>query len=513
MGITLRDLLAQPYLSVDLVGGGDGTGTVVTWAHSSDLPDPWNWLSGGELVMKNGRTVPDTKAGQVAFVEGLVAAGAAGLLIGLDDQTPRIAPGTIARCDALGFPLLTVPYSVAFSLVGRAVAEQSVQNETIQLARAGRIYGLLRDTIATADLGAFLPRLQFELACALYLVDTQTGLPVLDGAASLPTPDRRGLLAALDARAHLVPGVLRIPSGRTELLTVDVPYEVATLLVAKPPRPRPLNMATLRHAATACAVILTFTALRAERQREHGAEILSQLLDTHLDEMIARRELAAQHLPPAQARLLATPWPEDRPPRPVSLALTRQGLSHMLLKRGDTLVILLAGPLRDAHLEKVHQVIGADPVGVSNRLRHTWRMPEAMREAAWALSHARAHGQAVAHYGSAPTAMGPRSLAEAQSLVDETLQPLIEYDQQHHGELLTSLEAFLRCNRSWVRTARSLHVHPQTVTYRMRRVEQLTGRNLASTKDIAELWLALTARNSLNGRPATADQPLKDRPT
>ena len=47
--------------------------------------------------------------------------------------------------------------------------------------------------------------------------------------------------------------------------------------------------------------------------------------------------------------------------------------------------------------------------------------------------------------------------------------------------------------RSWQRCALALHVHRQTVIYRMRRVEQLTGRSLSETGDIATLWLALSA--------------------
>jgi purine catabolism regulator len=48
-------------------------------------------------------------------------------------------------------------------------------------------------------------------------------------------------------------------------------------------------------------------------------------------------------------------------------------------------------------------------------------------------------------------------------------------------------------DRSWQRAADSLHVHRQTLVYRMRRVEELTGRRLDSSKDLAELWLALQA--------------------
>jgi purine catabolism regulator len=42
-------------------------------------------------------------------------------------------------------------------------------------------------------------------------------------------------------------------------------------------------------------------------------------------------------------------------------------------------------------------------------------------------------------------------------------------------------------------------VHKQTLVYRMRRVEELTGRRLDRTEDVAELWLALRARDATTG--------------
>ena len=80
------------------------------------------------------------------------------------------------------------------------------------------------------------------------------------------------------------------------------------------------------------------------------------------------------------------------------------------------------------------------------------------------------------------------------------------YDEAHATELLHSLSVFLDENRSWQRSAELLHVHKQTLVYRMHRVEDLTGRDLRSTADIVELWMALRAlefsRAEVNPAPA-----------
>jgi purine catabolism regulator len=94
-----------------------------------------------------------------------------------------------------------------------------------------------------------------------------------------------------------------------------------------------------------------------------------------------------------------------------------------------------------------------------------------------------------------------RDPAEAKALVDRTLGALLEHDRRNNTDLLHSLAVFLACRRSWQATARHLNVHRQTVTYRMQRVSQLTGRTLSETADIAELWLALSALELLTGEP------------
>jgi PucR C-terminal helix-turn-helix domain len=50
------------------------------------------------------------------------------------------------------------------------------------------------------------------------------------------------------------------------------------------------------------------------------------------------------------------------------------------------------------------------------------------------------------------------------------------------------------------RAAADLHIHKQTLGYRIRKIEQLTGRGLTSTEHLAEWWFALRAYDLLTGR-------------
>ncbi|MFJ2024788.1 PucR family transcriptional regulator [Streptomyces sp. NPDC087897] len=71
------------------------------------------------------------------------------------------------------------------------------------------------------------------------------------------------------------------------------------------------------------------------------------------------------------------------------------------------------------------------------------------------------------------------------------LDPLRDYDRRHRAELVETLEAFLDCDGSWTRCAARLHLHVNTLRYRVGRIEQLTGRDLARLEDKLDFFLAL----------------------
>ena len=89
------------------------------------------------------------------------------------------------------------------------------------------------------------------------------------------------------------------------------------------------------------------------------------------------------------------------------------------------------------------------------------------------------------------------SLQDDESLrlfCDSILGPIEASEGHYGGELMRSLEAFIEENGQWERAAKRLYCHRHTLRYRIRRVEELTGRNLGSARDRIEFWLALRGR-------------------
>jgi DNA-binding PucR family transcriptional regulator len=81
-----------------------------------------------------------------------------------------------------------------------------------------------------------------------------------------------------------------------------------------------------------------------------------------------------------------------------------------------------------------------------------------------------------------------------RSFRDRLLGPLLAYDGKHHAELLRTLREFLACSGSWNACAATMYLHVNTVRYRIRRIEELTGRDLSSLDDQVDFFLALQIR-------------------
>ncbi|MFF5263210.1 PucR family transcriptional regulator [Actinomadura viridis] len=82
---------------------------------------------------------------------------------------------------------------------------------------------------------------------------------------------------------------------------------------------------------------------------------------------------------------------------------------------------------------------------------------------------------------------------ERRAFRRQVLGEIIGYDRRHGSDLLGTLTQFLACSGSWTVCARLLNLHVNTLRYRIRRVEELTGRDLSSLEDRVDLLLALRA--------------------
>jgi purine catabolism regulator len=137
---------------------------------------------------------------------------------------------------------------------------------------------------------------------------------------------------------------------------------------------------------------------------------------------------------------------------------------------------------------------GASRTAPVENLRRTFHEARCALEA---MTLANGNGRRVASWRDLGAFQLLLSLQDDDALrlfCDSVLGPLENGGGEYGDELLRSLEVFIEQNGQWERAARELFCHRHTLRYRIRRIEELTGRDLTSARDRIEFWLALRGR-------------------
>lgn len=501
MAITVSELVDIPHLGLETLAGESGGQRTISWTHTSDLPEPWRWITGGELLMTNGLSFPKSAADQELLAEKLNDMGVSGLAIGERMYCPPLTRRFLKASDRLGLPVLRIRYPLPFVAISRAVAEATLLDQSTRLTRTVRIYDMVRRHIAAGTPSSQLfESLARELGCRLYVCDRETGEPWFPDSTPLD-PLTENAVAELSASStNVSAGAFGLPAaeGCTALLTDIQRHPGAALVVITPPNTR-VDPIQLQHAATVVSLELSETLLVLEHTRRDGAALLTRLLENRADAESATRLLTDAGLHTGDLVVVAARSGDENRALTVHNALWRNSIPYLITFREGLLYALLPG---DERWETVlTRSLGSSArIGVSQRLSSLNRFQDAVREATWALSLASRRETVLSHYGRESRWIGLSDVDDARALVDRVLNPLLRYDAEHKSDLVATLDVFLKNRRSWQTTAEALHVHRQTVLYRIRRVAELTGLDPSDTDALVELWTALRAAELLEAR-------------
>ena len=75
-------------------------------------------------------------------------------------------------------------------------------------------------------------------------------------------------------------------------------------------------------------------------------------------------------------------------------------------------------------------------------------------------------------------------VTELERYIPETLKKLYLYDDEHKGELITTLQMYLRNNQSIKKTADAMFVHYRTISYRLEKIKQISGINFNDANEV-----------------------------
>ncbi|MGW4242302.1 PucR family transcriptional regulator [Nocardia sp. NPDC004722] len=483
------DLLRLPTVGLQLVWGEpvllrrEVSGVTVT-----DLQDPAAYLGSGEIVLtglvwwtaRGGRGKADR------FVSALREAGAVALVAGIARHN-GIPDDLVSACREQGIPLLAVPADTTFRTITDAVylrrwsdlsesqhrsLPENARQTLNRLIHGGAAPELLLDQIA-AELGG--------MPCALVTVTGRVLARSAEALVSVPAIVRRELRTA--------------PESNHPVGEPDSPYDGWYLYLpagsAAPPR-------LLREIIDILGGYRDWVlARRDERDRAATDLLLGAVADSGAVEpeslglpVSEHYRVVAAALTSRRARatadalreLLAAVVPETVP-----VVSDGHRALAVVPDRPD-----LPGALRAQHAA----VAACDPkttltVGISTPARLA-ELGDARVRANYARRAARTLDTAVT--AAEDLATLPELLAGIPEPVRDTYRSRVLgalLDDDAHAALRDTLVAFLDHNGSWTRTAEAMHLHVNTVHYRIERVERLTGRDLSRLDDRLDLRTAL----------------------
>src|ERR1700722_4578947 len=483
-GFRVEDLLRSPALQLRLIAGAGGTGRRVSWAHVSELEDPTPWLSGAEMIMTTGMAVPRGGEAQRIYLERLADAGVACLGLSEGLFVPPVTPAMLAAADRRGFPIVEVPIPVPFITIAQEVAAAVQMDNAQRLNAQLQVFGAVRWLAAGLSTLEIFTRLERLSGYSLYACTLQRG-PLLDG---VPVPPER--------YAELIPSTATspptVPGGY--VLPVSGPRGTAGYILAmERADAMPAGVSAVQHIATVAALQLSMLGHEREMLRREGAEFLSEMLQRTVDPLVVRRRLASSGFPNGGELVLGLVRLREEPAdyEAVADALADGDFPHLVLRQQDALCVLMPGtPAAQQRLAALPGVVA----GLSRPFTAGVSLVIARREAQWALSRAAAGGRVLASYDEEQIARWLTSdQTDRQGLVSDVLGGAISYDREHGAEIVPTLRTWLERGRRTPEAAQALHIHPNTLLYRIRRFEEISGRSLASTESLAEVWLALRA--------------------
>ncbi|MFF5836705.1 PucR family transcriptional regulator [[Kitasatospora] papulosa] len=316
-----------------------------------------------------------------------------------------------------------------------------------------------------------------------------------------PEPDPVRQNALLNAAAREA-GPARI-KGR--LIALVRPHgEVLGMLALVDPRGQAdeHTVLALEQAATSLAPELAHLRNLAEVELRLHRELADDLLAGTDETSAYARSEAVGHDLHRSHYIVVVQWSDrtadDSFAQTVGRAASAVGMRSLLTRRADH-VILLADdrPHARALYEALILETGAPSgsIGVSARCDSPDDIPQHYQEAQRALEvrrHSRKrYGTTFFDQLGLYRILGPgNDFRELEAFVHEWLGQLLDYDARNNSTMAETLARYFDCGGNYDETAASLAIHRSTLRYRLQRIREISGNDLANVEDRLNLQVA-----------------------
>ncbi|HBT46296.1 MAG TPA: hypothetical protein DEA73_00220 [Peptococcaceae bacterium] len=536
MSLKVRQALSiGPLRRAKLVAGRRGLDNEITFVNIMEVPEVARWMKGGELLLTAGYAFKDNPELRRRIIYDLAGKGVAAFGIKPGQYLFGIPEDMVEHAERVGLPLLELPPDVPYMEIMLPIFELLINEQLYRRRRTDEIHNLLLNVLlrGTGLQGVCSALAQFT-ANPVFIFGYGTclgaGYPPLAGSETLSWHQQ-----ALQEIFREVPPELQelVPHRATILrLSPELPESVVVPVACREKiegylvilqSSRHLNDIEIRGIETGATIVaLEFAKEKAVAETEIRlrGELLDELLKGEIENAGTVLKRAA-HLGINLAGRLAVivvgfQGPDKASPYEVEIP---SEVIHLLRSRfsrhpGGVLVVSrdsrVVGLLRfysetEKELpERLGEILKAAKarfskvrfgVGVGRPYEGLEYVKTSYEEAQVALKVALDRREEKPVFFSE---LGPlrvlfyvKDAPAAYTFCQEYIGKLKAYDAQNKTDLTATLACYLKNDGNLRRTAQALFVHKNSVIYRLKKIQEITGLDLNDAENRFALMLAL----------------------
>lgn len=514
-GITVRECLAlKAFKRFEVLTGEVGLDNLLNRVGVLESPDAIYWAKEKSFILTMGYVFKDNVNKLVELLPEMAQCGIAALAIKVDRFIFLLSPEVVEKAQEVGIPILKAPSDMTHHEAFQSFYEELFNRQYANRLREAHAACLDRSA-AALSLTPFLDGLakQIDLPVVLLdaaekIVDTSLRNPRLklttgnsfakykqyfiqDTVFQYPLQAGQqilGYLIVLSREAALPAAVNMLVSSSLAFFTLQMMFDIRkkgfterefilSLVKNEVCDEKNINQELAQYSLDVrqkylCAVIMVEECKATEMPRE-------------------RTELTAGELLPFVARLILEEWPDAK----------------WVAENAELIVLLPAEQY--AAVQKKAKALGQKIAVKSKTIFPSWRLSVGLASAIVPLmqSHKgyREAGKAAKiglKVNAEPVVcfenlMSYAVLSELQEmdqvkqLYQRFIGQIVDYDQQHHTNLLETLEAYCQHNFGIKPTAEAMNIHYNSLQYRLKKIEAITGLRLDTSSGIFELIMGL----------------------
>jgi len=543
-GITVEEALGMDvFKNSRLVGGRGGLGRLITNVNVMEVPDILDWVQEGELLLTTAFSIKDDPEAQHCLIPELAHRGLAGLAIKTKRYLEAIPQEMIRAADELNFPLIELSPETSHPLVLNAIFTRLLSRQTAFLKQSLHTHELLLKVMLEGGGLSRIAEVLADLVDNPVLITDDKG-ELLAFAAGKSQPVLLEQLVSDHGRGFLsdkVEGIHADDSGspayrarryhtkingkKVECLVVQVVasrrVRGAIVVWEIHRRATRSDIIAIERASVSVALEMVNQAALRSVERRYQNEFLQDLLsgDFESEDLMIHRarglgwDLSRKYV----LLLLRVKSQGDGALRDEIKQDLLAGIENSLrvrYERGivgdrgqDIFVLLETAPDAKAAKSKALTVARYLKQSIRKRFQGITLLVAVARFYPQLSGFSQAYQEARKVLALLEKSGGETHLVhfddlgvyriifypqtELDSFVHDTVRPLLEHDRNHQAELCKTLETFFECHGNIKKVADRLFTHYNTVLYRIKRIEEITGVDLSDPEQRLNLQMGL----------------------